>query len=271
MGQKAERAETAAAVASVGDPYLAGLQALVAEQGLRALSIVSHEVRDPLTALGASTELLCEDLDVLDKAQIRSLLTGIRGRVQYLRGLVENLISTTALREGRLRVDARPMQLTQTLLEVRMVLEPLLEPRFQCLRLPTRELESLPALMADRRLISQVLMNLTMNASKYAPRGTVIDVFVRRRRVKYRDVVRVTVADQGPGLPPGNIARLFQPFYRAPAGETQPGLGLGLSIVKSIVDEHGGRIGAHNRRGGGACFWFELPVVVDRSGDVVAA
>src|SRR5207244_1574122 len=72
--------------------------------------------------------------------------------------------------------------------------------------------------------------------------------------------VRVQVADRGPGLPPGAVARLFAPYTRAVAAQAQgvEGLGLGLAIVRELVRAHGGRVGAGARRGGGACFWFEL-------------
>jgi hypothetical protein len=82
----------------------------------------------------------------------------------------------------------------------------------------------------------------------------VIEVSLSRRR----DALRITVADRGPGLPAEGAARLFEPFYRSASTDDKQGLGLGLSIVKSIVDAHGGRLGAHNREGGGACFWFEF-------------
>ncbi len=78
------------------------------------------------------------------------------------------------------------------------------------------------------------------------------------------DCVRVSVADRGPGLPTGEAGRLFEPYYRAQEVRTSgtEGVGLGLSIVKSIVEAHAGRVGAEARRGGGARFWFELPLSV---------
>jgi signal transduction histidine kinase len=76
------------------------------------------------------------------------------------------------------------------------------------------------------------------------------------------DAIRVTIADRGPGVPPEHAARLFEAYYRAPgATASKDGVGLGLSIVKSIIEAHAGRVGVESRRGGGAKFWFELPSV----------
>jgi signal transduction histidine kinase len=75
--------------------------------------------------------------------------------------------------------------------------------------------------------------------------------------------VRVAVGDRGPGVAPEQAERLFEPYYRSPAtaGSGKDGVGLGLSIVKSIVEAHGGAVGVESRRGGGARFWFSVPAV----------
>jgi two-component system sensor histidine kinase KdpD len=98
-------------------------------------------------------------------------------------------------------------------------------------------------------------VNLILNASKFAPEGTRIDVVIGLRP----GLLRVTVADRGPGIPPGSGALLFDAFYRAPSTAHQDGVGLGLAIVKAIVQAPGGSVGAEPRRGGGSRFWFELP------------
>jgi signal transduction histidine kinase len=114
---------------------------------------------------------------------------------------------------------------------------------------------------ADRRRIRQVLVNMIANASKYSPPGKPITVNITAAD----GAVRVTVADRGPGIPPESRARLFEPYYRTEdAVQTDTsGLGLGLEIVKLIIDAHGGRVGADNRPAGGACVWFELAALAD--------
>ena len=109
--------------------------------------------------------------------------------------------------------------------------------------------------LADARFMSQVLVNLLSNASKYSPEGECI----RLRVAEARTMVRFEVHDRGPGIPPERQAGLFDRFYRAqPRGE-QPGVGLGLAIARGIVEAHGGTIGVASEPGKGTCVWFTLP------------
>jgi len=102
-----------------------------------------------------------------------------------------------------------------------------------------------------------VLYNLVENAAKYAPSDTEISINARRDG----SVVRVQVSDQGPGIPPTEMPYLFDPFYRVIDGKPRPqGLGVGLAIVKGLVEAHGGRVWAENRAGSGARFTFTLPL-----------
>jgi signal transduction histidine kinase len=107
--------------------------------------------------------------------------------------------------------------------------------------------------------MAQVLVNLIINASKFSQPGSAIELEFDQRG----GTLRGEVADRGIGLPPGSTAWLFEPAARADHG--LQGLGLGLAVVKSIVEAHGGRVGAANRPAGGARFWFELPRVRDTS------
>jgi two-component system sensor histidine kinase KdpD len=178
------------------------------------------------------------------------------------------------------------VSLADVIEEVRPAVVPVLKPRRQ--RLRVRCPGHLPDLHADGRRLGQVLVNLLLNASKFSGPGTPIDLQVTRLTTRVppsqRDPagqpgpggqsaqsgqaaqasswLRTTVADRGPGLPPGREATLFEPFYRDPEAVRRgtEGVGLGLAIVRAIVLAHGGQVGAANRRGGGACFWFDLPL-----------
>jgi len=110
-------------------------------------------------------------------------------------------------------------------------------------------------LHVDGVLIEKLLVNLLENAAKYTPGGSEIDV----RAWKEEGRAMVEVADRGPGLAPGDEARIFDKFYRR-AGPTSRGAGLGLAICRAIVEAHGGRIWAQNRPDGGAVFRFFLPI-----------
>jgi two-component system sensor histidine kinase KdpD len=206
--------------------------------------------------LGASAELLTEDLNHLNRSEVRDLLDGIRCRVLWLQGLVENLLCAAAISQGRFQLHRQPVNLGDLVAEAHIVVEPLLAQRRQRLRI--RSSTSMPEIAADGRRIGQVLVNLILNASKYGPKDAEITLAITRQP----QALRICVADRGPGLPPGGTARLFEPFHRAPSAEKtgKEGVGLGLAIVKSIIDAHHGQIGAYGRRGGGACFWFALPI-----------
>jgi signal transduction histidine kinase len=224
---------------------------------LTVLATVAHELRGPLTALATSSELLAEDFLHLDPDQVKSMLGAMHRRTLWLQGLVENLLCAATIREGRLQLFCQSLSLADLLADVDAVVGPLLAQRGQ--RLRVRMANRLPEVLADSRRLGQVLINLILNASKFGHANTSIDVTISARN----GAVRVSVSDRGPGVATEHAGRLFEPYYRAPetAGSGKDGVGLGLSIVKSIVEAHGGQVGVESRRGGGARFWFSVPTV----------
>jgi two-component system sensor histidine kinase KdpD len=129
--------------------------------------------------------------------------------------------------------------------------ETLLRGHSVSVRLP----EDLPLVPLDAILIEQVLINLLENAGRHTPPGTAIRITAEEQG----DAVVVAVADTGPGIPPGEEARIFEKFYRG--GAAGPGgAGLGLAICRGIVEAHGGRIWAERRGETGAIFRFTLPL-----------
>lgn len=219
------------------------------------IATVAHELRGPLTALDAASELLDRDFDLLDAEQVRVMVSSIRRRALGLRDLVENLLCAATADDGRLLIHPRPVDLRALLEDVRLLMEPVFTRKAQQLRLRTRPM--LPLVGGDQHRLGQVFVNLLSNASKYSGPGTTIEVAVTMRAGR----VHVTVADRGPGVPNEYTARLFEPYDRA--GRTDgDGLGLGLSVVRSIIEAHGGRVGFANRDRGGAVFWIELAPVV---------
>ena len=223
---------------------------------LAVLATVAHELRGPLTALATSSELLAEDFLHLDPEQIKKMLGAMHRRTLWLHGLVENLLCAATIREGRLQLYPQSLSLADLLADVDAVVRPILQQRGQKLRV--RKGTHLPEVLADSRRLGQVLINLILNASKFADADSAIDVTISQRDGS----VSVAVADRGPGVPPEQAQRLFEPYYRAPStSDRKEGVGLGLSIVKSIVEAHGGQVGVKPRRGGGARFWFSIPTV----------
>jgi two-component system sensor histidine kinase KdpD len=135
-------------------------------------------------------------------------------------------------------------------------MKPLLDRRQQ--KLSVRNPLRLSRVMIDPTRLTQVITNLLSNASKYSPVGKEIDLMVEKVR---DDLMKISVADRGSGIPPVERSDIFRRFVRLDSQDgTQYGIGLGLSVVKAIVKEHGGEVGVEARPGGGSIFWFTLPV-----------
>lgn len=222
------------------------------------LANIAHEFRTPLSALAASVELLLDQAPDLSQAELQELLTSLHLGVLGLQTLIDNLLESASIEAGRFRVSPRPCDLGNIIGEVTRTIQPLLAKRGQCLQLDLPS--DLPPVQADPRRTAQVLTNLLSNASKYSPDETEIIIGASQAD----SCVRVTVADCGPGIPPEYRTDLFRLFMRGRATEesqiAQGGTGLGLSVVKAIVEAQGGEVGVEDRLGQGAIFWFTLPV-----------
>jgi signal transduction histidine kinase len=203
-----------------------------------------------------AADLLAEDASLLSPEEIRHLAETVRAGARWLRATTDSLLTTAAIEVGHLRIERAPVAIPEVVEDVLPVIEPLLASRGQRLRIRRRG-RSRPVL-ADRQRIGQVVINLVSNASKYGPTTAPIDLTIDHRDGQ----VRVGVADRGPGIPIEAQRRLFAPFFRTESARQseQDGTGLGLAIVKTIVRAHDGQVGVKNRSGGGARFWFELPI-----------
>lgn len=222
------------------------------------LANVTHEFRTPLSAIKASVEYLLGEVDNLAPDELRQLLTTIHLSVTGLQTLIENLLESSNIEAGRFRVRRQPIELGEAVADAARVMQPLLDRRQQ--QLIVRQEPALPLALGDPVRLAQVLVNLISNASKYGPMGQTIEVRLERAGSRW---LRASVADHGPGIPPAVQADLFRRFVRLGApGGPQVGIGLGLSVVKAIVTEHGGEVGVEERPGGGAIFWFTVPVAM---------
>lgn len=222
------------------------------------LANVSHEFRTPLTAVAASVELLIDQAGDLTPQELHELLNTLHLGVLNLHKLVDNLLESANIEAGRFRVHARPASMGEIIADAAATMQPLLDRHGQ--RLVVELPAAIPVVMADPRRAVQVLVNLLSNASN-AQRG-LADSHVTISALLEGDgrTVRVLVADQGPGIPPEQRAVLLQgQRFAGAGGDTAGGFGLGLSVVKAIVEGHGGRWGIDDRPGGGAVVWFTLP------------
>jgi len=219
------------------------------------LGNISHEFKTPLASLSASLELLLDELDDLSPTEQRELLKSVQLSVGSLQTLVSNLLESTSIEAGQFVIRRHPLEMNAVLAEAVRIIQPLLDRRRQDLVLiqPFR----LPPVEADPVRLVQLLVNLLSNASKYSPLGQKIDLGLD----VFDHNLLIAIADRGPGIPENERADVFQHFVRlAMENSDQYGAGLGLSVVKHIVDGHGGTISIDDRPGGGAIFWITLPL-----------
>jgi two-component system sensor histidine kinase KdpD len=216
------------------------------------LSSVSHELRTPLASMKAAvTSLHSGQVDWEAEAR-GDLLAMVEEELDHLNLLVGNLLDMSRIEAGALRPNRQWLSLAEvasgTVSRLRLPLA--------AYQLDVDVPEELPLVPADYGQLDQVFTNLLNNALKYAPEGTTIGV---RANAQGNDVIRVTVQNEGPPVPPEHLEHIFDKFYRVTAADRVTGTGLGLSICKGIVEAHGGRIWAENLPAGLA-FNFTLPL-----------
>jgi two-component system sensor histidine kinase KdpD len=229
----------------------AALRIRTEEMRSSLLSAVSHDLRTPLAAItGAGTALRDED-GRLDQWQRAELLDTICTEAERMERLIGNLLDMMKLESGGMALKREWVPLEEIVGSALTRLESRLTVREVLMNLP----DDLPLLSVDPVLFEQVFVNLFDNALKYTPVGSPIEV----RAIARDHILDVEIADNGPGLPPGGEALVFEKFWRG-AHPGTGGVGLGLPICRGIVQAHGGTITAETRRGGGALFRIKLPL-----------
>jgi PAS domain S-box-containing protein len=214
---------------------------------------VAHELRGPLMVLDNALEILDSDYSRLTAQEFSQVLGTARRTARRMRTLMEDLLSAGSIQSGHFVVAPRKAELEGIVNDALDVVKPSIESRGQ--RLEFEVPDEAGAVLADSRYTRQVLTNLLANASKYSPEQSVIRVVA----VPNGNMVRISVVDQGPGIPPEQQAGLFERFYRVRSDTDAPGVGLGLAIAKGIVEAHGGNIGIDSEVGSGTSVWFTLP------------
>jgi two-component system sensor histidine kinase KdpD len=216
------------------------------------LNSISHDLRTPLVAITGALSALNEDDGSLDEVTRRSLVENACGEADRLNRLVGNLLNMTRIESGALKLAREPCDISDLVGSALEIVEGRLSGRRVGVSIPP----DLPLVNLDFVLIVQVLVNLLDNAIKYSPDGQLIEVSVCREE----DKVQIMIADRGSGIPPEDLERVFDKFYRVQRSGNISGTGLGLSICKGIVEAHGGNIRADNRMGGGARIMLDLPI-----------
>jgi signal transduction histidine kinase len=217
------------------------------------VSTLAHEMRTPLTSIkGYSTALLMDEV-TFDVETQREFLQIIDQECDILQDLIHGLLESSIIDAGLMRLELQPVRLP--LLAERVTDD--MARRWVQHRFLVDFPPNFPIMDADPDRVSQVLRNLLDNAVKYSPDAGLIVV---RGQVR-EDEVAVSVADQGIGIAPEHLNRLFEKFFRAGSllGRHVVGSGLGLPIAHAIVEGHGGRIWAVSQLGQGSTFYFTLP------------
>ena len=222
------------------------------------LAMVLHEMRAPLGTLTVTAELLDGNLDEIGSVETHAMLQRIQRSTSWLQALVENLTVAAQLEASQLQVRWRVVDLSDCLDLAMSIAQPSLHREHQQVMV-----DGVAGVRAagDQRQIEQILVNLLMNASKYGGPDS-------RIRVGAKTVgkqVRVEVRDEGPGIPPSEQETIFGRYVRGSTADLKgaSGLGLGLHIVKTLVELHGGAVGLSSKEGKGATFWFTVPAVDD--------
>lgn len=217
------------------------------------IDVVSHELRTPITTILGLSQILTKR-GTRDSEVDRGLMEDVRAESERLYRLVEDLLVLSRVEHRRLVVDAEP-------LEPRRVLSRLVENEAAELRSVELSLDitqDLPVVAGEVTYVEQIVRNLLGNAAKYSPPGSKVVVSARREG----EVVAIRVIDDGPGVPPESIDRIFELFYRDPErARTVAGSGIGLFVCASLVEAMGGRIWALRRPEGGSEFGFTLRVI----------
>jgi len=212
------------------------------------LSSISHDFRTPLSAItGAATAMLQDGVEMDSQSQ-RELLQTIQEEADRLNRIIRNVLNMSRLESGTLKINKE----WQSLEEIVGVVINRLGNRLNDHPLTVKFPGNLPLIPFDGLLIEQVFTNLFDNALKYTPAGTPLELSATESLY----TVTVELADRGPGIPKGEEERIFEKFVRGRA--SGGGVGLGLTICRTIINAHGGAIWAENRPGGGAVFRFTL-------------
>ena len=225
------------------------------------VTMVSHELRAPLTTVSGSVEMLSLLDPAVDNETYNEVLGILDQQTRRLRHVVEEVLQLTRFDADRLQIRLRPLRIAQFLdaLLEHTRLEWVGDDRMLCLCVPQEDI----LVWADYELLEIVIRNLLDNARKYTPVSSQIEVEVEIMAEMER--VQVRVIDHGPGIPPDQLHHIFEPFSRGTRSSYHwtRGYGLGLYIVRELLRAHNGEIWVENRQEGGACFVLSLWAVKD--------
>lgn len=218
------------------------------------VSTASHELRTPLTSMKVHLANLRDGIDGAVTADQRGSLLRVDANLSRLQLLLEQLLDLSQIETGQATLRLEPVGLGSVIAKAVEDLHPFASERSVkiVISLPVEP----PMVSADPEKLRQILLNLLHNAVKFSPVDSVVDLIVTKLP---SDALQISVRDIGPGIAPGDVAKIFQPFYRAPTiHKKTKGTGLGLAIAKLLVELHQSRLVVETEPGRGSCFSFTV-------------
>lgn len=222
------------------------------------LSRMSHELRTPLNSILGFAQLL--EMDELRKNQVVGVQHILKSG-RHLLNLINEVLDIAKIESGRIELMPVKLDLVQVIQEMQAMFHNSFLQKSILFQFEYNRDENYQ-IMADPHRMKQIIINLLSNAVKYNNEGGIVSITIQREYSKRKDVIRISVKDSGIGISAENLSKLFSPFERLGAEFSAiEGTGLGLSVVKKIVDAMGGEVGVESRLNEGSTFWIDLPAL----------
>jgi len=227
------------------------------------VSTVSHELKTPLTSVRMAIYLLMEQMSSFSKKQ-QELLFVAKDDLERLLRILNNLLDLTWIEQAKPKLNIESCSLQELMKTAVSEVQDIANGKNLSFNVSTEP--SLPSVKIDRQRSRPVITNFLTNAIKHSPRGGKIQLKAQKTSSGH---IRISVQDQGPGIPKEHQLRIFEKFYRVP-GQSKTGAGLGLSIAREIALAHGGQVGVISETGKGSEFYFEFPDFKDEEEEKAA-
>jgi two-component system sensor histidine kinase KdpD len=220
------------------------------------LSSISHDLRTPLSSIIGSSSSLMEYGDSIDGANRQELLSTVLDEAKRLDRHIQNLLDMTKLGQGKLTLKRDWVDIHDVISSAVSRLKDVLSD----IEIHIQIADSIPLIWVHGVLIEQAIVNLIDNAARFSEKGDTISIEVEADE----ECMRISIYDQGPGIPEDERDKVFDMFYSMQRGDraTKPGTGLGLAIVRGMIGAHSGEVTAHaGKNGQGTCMTIKLPLL----------